>query len=87
MSVRAERADGGFVRISVADNGGGIARELEPRVLEPFFTTKPDGLGMGLPIIASSAEELGGSVRVDNEPGTGFTVHITLPGWPDREES
>lgn len=85
VSVRAERADGGAVRISVADNGGGIARELEPRVLEPFFTTKPDGLGMGLPIIASGAEELGGSVRVDNDPGIGFTVHVTLPGWTGGE--
>jgi signal transduction histidine kinase len=87
VSVRAKRADGGFVRISVADNGGGIARELEPRVLEPFFTTKPDGLGMGLPIIASGAEELGGSVHVENEPGIGFTVHVTLPIWTGVEES
>jgi C4-dicarboxylate-specific signal transduction histidine kinase len=85
VSVRAERAESGSVRISVADNGGGIARELESRVLEPFFTTKPDGLGMGLPIIASGAEELGGSVRVDNEPGIGFTVHVTLPGWNGGE--
>ena len=83
VSVRAERGDGGFVRLSVADNGGGISRDLEPRILEPFFTTKPDGLGMGLPIIASIAEELGGSVRVDNEPGIGFTVHITLPSWKE----
>lgn len=87
VSVRAERADGGSVRISVADNGGGIARDLEPRILEPFFTTKPDGLGMGLPIIASIADELGGSVRVNNEPGTGFTVHITLPVWTGGEET
>jgi signal transduction histidine kinase len=85
VSVRAERADGGSVRISVADNGGGIVRELEPRVLEPFFTTKPDGLGMGLPIIASGVEELGGSVRIDNEPGIGFTVHVTVPGWTGGE--
>jgi signal transduction histidine kinase len=87
VSVRAERADGGFIRISVADNGGGIARELEPRVLEPFFTTKPEGLGMGLPIIASAAEELGGSVRVDNKPGIGFTVHVTLPSWTGGVEA
>lgn len=87
VTLRAERADGGFVRISVADNGGGIAHDLEPRVLEPFFTTKPDGLGMGLPIIASIADELGGTVRVDNEPGIGFTVHITLPSWTGEEEA
>jgi signal transduction histidine kinase len=87
VSVRAERADGGSIRISVADNGGGIARDLEARVLEPFFTTKPDGLGMGLPIIASITDELGGSVRVDNEPGIGFTVHITLPIWTAGEEA
>jgi signal transduction histidine kinase len=85
VSVRAARADGGFVRMSVADNGGGISRELEPQVLEPFFTTKPEGLGMGLPIIASAAEELGGFVRVDNEPGIGFTVHVTLPVWTGGE--
>jgi signal transduction histidine kinase len=71
----------------VADNGGGIARDLEPRVLEPFYTTKPDGLGMGLPIVASIADELGGSIRVDNEPGIGFTVHITLPTWTAGEEA
>jgi signal transduction histidine kinase len=87
VSVRAERANGGSIRISVADNGGGIARDLEPRVLEPFYTTKPDGLGMGLPIVASIADELGGSIRVDNEPGIGFTVHITLPTWTAGEEA
>jgi signal transduction histidine kinase len=87
VCVRAERANDPCVRISVADNGGGIARDLESRVLEPFFTTKPEGLGMGLPIVASITDELGGSMRVDNEPGIGFTVHITLPIWTTGEEA
>jgi PAS domain S-box-containing protein len=69
------------VAVSVADNGGGVLKEEEARLLEPFHSTKADGLGMGLPTVQSIVEEAGGSLFVENAPGVGFLVRLELPLW------
>ncbi len=69
------------VAVSVSDNGGGVTKEAEARLLEPFHSTKPHGLGMGLPIVQSIVEEAGGSLRIENSPGIGFVVRLELPLW------
>ena len=51
------RRDGDAVELAVIDNGGGIAEHVLEQVLEPFETTKKDGLGMGLPIVRAGAED------------------------------
>lgn len=79
VSLLVERAADDAVRISVSDTGGGVPRGMETRILEPFVSTKPDGMGMGLPIVATIVEEHAGSLRIDNEPGRGITMHVTLP--------
>jgi signal transduction histidine kinase len=52
--------------------------------LDAFATTKDEGLGMGLPIVRSIVEQHEGSLRLDNAPGRGLTVFLTVPAWKER---
>jgi signal transduction histidine kinase len=72
---------GDFVRITVADNGSGMAREVLERVFEPFFTTKPPGRGsgLGLPQALGVVQQLGGGLRIESDLGQGARVHVYLP--------
>jgi signal transduction histidine kinase/ActR/RegA family two-component response regulator len=72
---------GEYVKISVADNGCGMAPEIIDRAFEPFFTTKPvgKGTGLGLSQIFGFAHESGGEVGIESEIGKGTTVSIYLP--------
>jgi signal transduction histidine kinase/CheY-like chemotaxis protein len=77
----AATADRSQVRLAVADNGSGIAEEVQRRVFDPFFTTKPQGVGsgLGLPLCRSIVEGHGGTIRLASQPGQGTTVSVTLP--------
>jgi len=72
-----------FVVIEISDTGVGISPDVLPKVLEPFFTNKPEGkgTGLGLPICRRIVQEHNGLFEVFSEgvPGRGTTVHITLP--------
>lgn len=74
----------GSVALSIVDDGPGIAPEVRRRIFEPLFSTKAFGVGLGMPLIKRIAEEHGGSVKVDSEPGTGTSVTILLPPGQDR---
>lgn len=67
------------VRITVADTGPGIAPDVLPRVFDPYFTTKPGGLGLGLTIARRIVEAHGGALTVESAPGRGSRFHVTLP--------
>jgi CheY-like chemotaxis protein len=69
-----------FVRLTVADTGTGMPREIAARAAEPLFTTKPAGKGTGLGLyqVTSFATASGGRVEIDSEPGRGTTVRIYL---------
>jgi signal transduction histidine kinase len=75
----ASHFDGDAVEISVSDSGGGIPSDVAPRLFEQFFTTKPQGTGLGLPIARQIAEEHGGEIRWANRPGRGAVFTIRLP--------
>ena len=68
--------------IEVRDNGPGIAAEIRDRVLEPFFTTKARGGGLGLPIARRTAELHGGTLSLDCPTSGGTAVTLTLPVRP-----
>ncbi|MBX3502023.1 MAG: PAS-domain containing protein [Alphaproteobacteria bacterium] len=74
-------AAGDYVRISVADQGGGMPREVIARATEPFFTTKPEGkgTGLGLSMVYGFVCQSGGAMAIDSAPGRGTTVHLYLP--------
>ena len=67
------------VEISIADTGCGIPAENLPRVLEPFFTTKPQGNGLGLSICRSVLWEVDGTLTIQSEPGGGTHVQVHVP--------
>ncbi len=68
-----------IVRIEVKDNGQGMdARTLE-RALHPFFTTRPSGTGLGLPIVQRIVEAHGGRIELESAPCVGTTVTLLLP--------
>lgn len=74
----ATRADADVVLVDIGDNGRGLPTEPE-RVFEAFFTTRPDGLGMGLTIVRSIVTAHGGRIWAESTAGLGATFHLTLP--------
>ena len=67
------------VEIRVSDTGPGVAAALEDAIFHPFFTTKPDGLGVGLAISRSIVEAHGGELRYEARDGGGATFVVSLP--------
>jgi len=70
---------GATVEVAVSDNGPGIAKDKFPHFFAPFFTTKSEGLGMGLAISRSIIEEHGGRLWADNNEAGGATFTFSLP--------
>jgi PAS domain S-box-containing protein len=81
LAVRTARSDGG-VEVAVTDSGPGIPRERLPRLFESFFTTKPDGMGLGLSIARSIVEAHGGRIWAENRADGGATFRFTVPIEP-----
>ncbi len=77
------RRQGALAVLEVSDDGVGIAAEQLPRVAEPFRTTKPRGLGMGLALAQRVARRLGGRFEIDSAPGQGTQVRLLLPAGPE----
>jgi two-component system sensor histidine kinase HydH len=70
---------GGVLCLSVSDEGPGIPAELLPRVVEPFFTTKPTGTGLGLAVVSQIVGAHGGILELASRPGAGTRVDTFLP--------
>jgi signal transduction histidine kinase len=81
--VRVSEDGPGFVQIVVADDGIGIEPEMKERVFEPYFSTRAAGTGLGLAIARKVAEDHGGSIALESEPGEGTEVTLRLPIAPD----
>lgn len=73
------RAAGGMVDIAVIDRGTGIDAKQRESIFNPFFTTKPQGVGLGLAIVSKIVDEHGGKITVESEPGKGSVFHVLLP--------
>jgi signal transduction histidine kinase len=80
LVIRTSAApDGKEVVVAVDDSGTGIDMEDVDRLFQPLYTTKADGLGMGLAIARSIVEAHGGQLRASNKTGGGATFEFTLP--------
>jgi len=79
IHVRAARDGGRMVEITVADHGAGLTIDKLEKIFQPFYTTKHDGLGLGLSISRSIIEAHGGRLWADNNPDRGATFYFTLP--------
>jgi signal transduction histidine kinase len=72
-------SDPGRVQVIVADTGRGMSQAELDRAFEGFYTTKPDGTGLGLTIVRRLVQDVGGSLRVETEPGGGSRFIVELP--------
>ncbi len=79
LTITSERAENGHLLVSVSDTGAGVPLHLVDHIFNAFFTTKPYGTGMGLPISRSIVESHGGRLWVTANSGRGATFHFTLP--------
>lgn len=81
LTLRVARdADG--IKVSVADTGVGIPPENRAKLFEPFFTTRPEGTGLGLSVSYGIVKAHGGRIDVDSAPGRGATFTVSLPADP-----
>ena len=85
LSTRAGDEDG--VVVEVQDSGPGADQDVLDRMFDPFFTTRTEGLGMGLTICSSIIEAHGGRLWAEPNPDRGLTVRFTVPGSSPRENS
>lgn len=79
VRIMAERT---MAQVTVQDNGPGFDADMARRVFEPFFSTKPEGIGLGLAISRTLIQAHGGQIWADREARPGATFHFTLPFAP-----
>ena len=84
LVVETALLDGNMVEVRVADTGNGLADEIVPRLFQPFVTTKPAGMGVGLSISKRIVEAHGGEMWAEPNPGGGTVFHFTLEPPGDR---
>jgi len=79
LLIRTSLKDADTILVQVKDSGCGIPEENKPKLFAHFFTSKPDGLGMGLSISRSIVEAHGGHLEAENNPDRGATFYFTIP--------
>jgi two-component system sensor kinase FixL len=77
--VRAVPIATSWVKITVTDQGPGSSKEELAKLFKPFFTTKKDGMGIGLKICQTIIEAHGGQLSAESNPDRGATIGFTLP--------
>jgi PAS domain S-box-containing protein len=83
LRIRTEASEAD-VTVAFIDTGHGIAPEQIGQIFEPYYTTKPDGSGLGLMIVQRIVREHGGTIAVESDAGRGTTVRIKLPIYEKR---
>jgi two-component system sensor histidine kinase HydH len=81
------RSSGGAAEVAVIDRGAGIEGKNLNNIFNPFFTTKPAGVGLGLAIVSKIVDEHGGKITVESEAGKGSIFRVLLPMEPVSAES
>jgi signal transduction histidine kinase len=84
LTIRSQSAEDGLLLISVSDTGVGIPSEKLDQIFNAFYTTKPQGTGMGLAISRSIIEAHGGRLWATANVERGATFHFTLPAELQR---
>jgi len=85
ISLHAAIDGADVVRVEVCDRGTGIGSDNLDKIFQPFYTTKRDGLGMGLSISRSIIEAHGGRLLAENNPDRGATFYFTVPVGRDEQ--
>jgi signal transduction histidine kinase len=86
VAMQSSDTSGKMVEIVIADTGEGIPPEELSRIFDPFFSTKDEGVGLGLSLVHKIIDNHGGSIRVNSRPGSGTTFVISLPAINQAEQ-
>ncbi len=86
LTILSQLAEDGGIVVSVKDNGAGMDLNQQQKIMMPFYTTKTDGVGMGLSISRSILEAHGGSLYFNSEYGKGSTFYFRLPQQAHSDE-
>jgi two-component system sensor kinase FixL len=78
LGISVTAGEPGMVLVSVADTGPGVSLDVEGQLFQPFVTTKPEGMGVGLSISRTIVESHGGRIWVEPTPGGGATFRFSL---------
>jgi len=78
VTIQTREVDG-QAEISIIDHGCGIPKDKLETIFNPFVTTKQNGVGLGLAIVAKIVDGHGGKMAVESEPGKGSTFRVLLP--------
>jgi two-component system sensor histidine kinase HydH len=79
VTVKTQLLDDNKVEVAVIDRGSGIEAKNLESIFNPFFTTKPEGVGLGLAICSKIVDEHGGHITVESTSGEGSVFHVILP--------
>jgi two-component system sensor kinase FixL len=82
LTITTQSGPEGFCQVSICDSGKGIPPEAAERIFDPFYTTRTDGMGIGLSISRMLVEAHGGAIWNDTRPGGGTMIAFTLPIAP-----
>jgi signal transduction histidine kinase len=79
----AQSENGSGVAIEIQDSGPGVPADLREQIFNPFFTSKENGVGLGLSIVAKIVDDHRGSIQLQSRPGEGACFHVFLPAKPN----
>lgn len=79
VEIDAQADETGMIRVAVRDRGRGLPKDTTEMMFMPYYTSKPEGLGLGLSISRSIVEMHGGRIWAENNAGPGATFYFTLP--------
>jgi C4-dicarboxylate-specific signal transduction histidine kinase len=86
VTVAPESANGrAGVGITIADTGPGVPAEMREQIFNPFFTSKKDGVGLGLSIVAKIVDDHRGSIKLESNTASGARFHVFLPEKPETQ--
>lgn len=87
LTITTELSRAATVQVTFADDGPGLSKEARRHLFEPFYTTKQQGMGMGLPFCRSIVESHGGRLWADDRPSGGAIFRFTLPADEETQRS
>jgi len=87
IKVQVYKLDDNWLNIEFTDNGPGIPKEIQNKIFNLYFTTKPDGTGIGLSIVQRIIDQHNGSIHLESTEGKGSKFIISLPIQPESGNS
>ena len=87
LAITTRNVDPNQVQVTVQDSGKGLDPDTMPKIFDPFYTTKPHGMGMGLSISRSILQAHGGQLWAAANDGPGTSFHFTLPRYGEKSDA